>query len=758
LRGQRATIGFEGLPQWLLRPAKLTIAQRWLSERRSQNLIIQTSAAFRRIDEYLSEFSGASMVELTSEFIDIIQRKLDADIMKYNEVIEESRIRLGRRLSRRETTRACLKSGARGPSSIRLFVNTFNLAAWLLEEIDGCVVPFRLRIPRAIDDAATSRGIGSADPEKVLSSQQMANLERALTKELRRYEKARTLINNQLSDLKLDTKEKRPNALVNLELYFGLNGLREHTCSEICALRGLAPGSSSEIPRSINRFLSKHLGGDLATKILTLRSQFGNLRAQRKNEELEAGRSYIRGVLEKVDFSFAADLLNIEIYFGLNGRGLHSLPATTKTLQQDSEQNLYPSICKSLAWAVGETKSKRLLRIRGRLVYYLTRAIKAQAVRLQLAVARRMSAVLELPTKPKLKVYTTEGRRIVEVEFRARKTWGDEGISEWVPCVDTFGEIAEDAISVAQKLTMDLRQIAGPDDNEFLFIIPKGNSPDISVRLTTAVLQKYIYTNAKNEDGGILRRYGLDELSNFSFHHIRHTHSTHMIEAGGTIQDVAHYLGHTTINGPTTMAGVFYLAGGTEAMRQRTANALREGAATGMVFDGVARMKIEAMGGDATRASVPPNQLSFEQARQRILSADIVEEIPFEPSEAAKLLQQKVVVNVTRQGGCLLQATSGPCPTANPCAIGILPGGKEPTPGCGCKYLVLLPHSAEQLIADIAIMDAQLVEMVGDEWTMWRSHIETKRDHYRSLLEIAMSLNESSKKNHKAATTNCESS
>src|SRR6185436_7954529 len=185
----------------------------------------------------------------------------------------------------------------------------------------------------------------------------------------------------------------------------------------------------------------------------------------------------------------------------------------------------------------------------------------------------------------------------------------------------------------------------------------------------------------------------LEELSGFSFHHVRHTHSTHMIEAGGTIQDVARYLGHTTFGGSTNNAGTFYLAGGTAAMRLRVAEALRKGSATGFMFDGVARLKIEGLSITAKSAPVRPNELSFEQARNRILKADIVDYVPMDPAEAAQLYKQKIVFNVTRYGGCLLQATSGPCPTANPCPIGIQSLNSEPLPGCGCKYLVLVPDS-----------------------------------------------------------------
>src|SRR5260370_37245990 len=143
---------------------------------------------------------------------------------------------------------------------------------------------------------------------------------------------------------------------------------------------------------------------------------------------------------------------------------------------------------------------------------------------------------------------------------------------------------------------------------------------------------------------------------------------------------------------------------------------MRKGAATGYIFDGVSRLKIEGMGDGAKEQAVTPNQLSFEMARDRVLHADVIEEIPMEPTEAAELLQQKTVFNVTRYGGCLLQATSGHCPTANPCPIGILPKGVEPVVGCGCKYLVLLPDSVEQLNQDIAIMEAQVNEMKGEQW------------------------------------------
>jgi hypothetical protein len=214
-----------------------------------------------------------------------------------------------------------------------------------------------------------------------------------------------------------------------------------------------------------------------------------------------------------------------------------------------------------------------------------------------------------------------------------------------------------------------------------------------------------------------------------------------MIEGGGTLQDIARYLSHASFGGTTSIAGTFYLAGGTEAMRTRSAEALRRGAATGFVFDAIAKLKIEAMGPDTVEATVPLNQLTFQEARKRILSADILEDMPVDPLEAIKLLDQNVIFNVTRYGGCLLQADSGLCPTANPCPIGILPRGVEPQPGCGCKYLVLTPDSVDQLTSDIALMEGQVMERNIEKLAGWKSHTAAKIAHYRSLLVIARSLN-----------------
>jgi integrase len=743
IQGKKVTINFGNLPIWLIRPAKLTIATNWLLDGFSTSTLLARMTSFRWLAKWLAEFQGNSISELTSYHAALLQANLTNELTRYYETLESESLKRNKQISFRESKLICKESRLIGPKSIISLVSTFNAAALLIDEIDGLVVTFRLSNPREMADIEPKRLIGSADPNKVLTPERLAELESALGRDLKRYEKARALIDRELGNLDLNSiDKKRPNPIFDVERYFGLNGFREYTIFEIARLRGLSPSSEMNVTQLIKRFLRKRIGAALTSEIMKLRSGFHRLRLQQKFNEIMAARQYIHRVLAKADLSYQEPKsFCIERYFGLHGNRVHSRLEIARQLGITSGHSIEIHIRKGLFSLVGERKGRRLLSVRERLLYYFTRAIKAQALRLQIGVARRMSAVLEIPAVPRMKVQMLEARRVVEIQFRAGKMWGDEGLNEWVPCVDKFGEIAENAIHTTQRLTKDLRQVASKEIQERLFIIPDG-SFGIATLLSTKTLHEYIYTNQKRKDLGILRRYGLEALSNFEFHHIRHTHSTHMVEEGGTIQDIARYLGHTTFNGSASIAGVFYLAGGTKVMRQRTAEALRRGAATGLQFDAIARMKIETMGEDAKKLPVPPNQLSFEEARNRLLSGDILDEVPVDAAEALRLMSKKIVFNVTLMGGCLLQANGGHCPTANPCPIGIISNKELPKLGCGCKHLVLLPHSVDQLSADLEIMEGQLSKMTSDEWSGWKSHIKAKIEHWRSLLKIAQSLNE----------------
>ncbi len=431
-RGKQLTVYFRDLPRWLKQPAKLVLAHGWLTEGRSKSWLNTRMVSFRRLAGWLEDFEGASLAELIYEHKMILQDRLTDELMRYNDALEAANLELGRLLSFRESRRICRESRLLGPKSIDSLVSTFNYAARLLEEIDGLVVSVRLQNPRIMNYVGAEREVGSADPNKVLAPQQIAELEWALGRDLRRYQKARALIERVLGDLDLNSIEPhRPNPVFDLERYFGLNGFREHTSSEIAALRGLSPSGHTNVPQLIKRFLSKKTGASLADKVMKLRSQFGTLRAQKRFEEVTAAREYILGVLANADLSFREPkAFCLERYFGLHGHRAHSLSAIAKQLGVTTFRPVFYHVREGLFSLIGERNGKRLLAVRERLQYYLTRAIKAQALRLQLGVARRISAVLEIPVKPKIKVQTVEARRIVEIEFRAGKTWGDEGFQE----------------------------------------------------------------------------------------------------------------------------------------------------------------------------------------------------------------------------------------------------------------------------------------------------------------------------------------
>jgi hypothetical protein len=459
-RGSRISVNFRDLPNWLIRPAKLAIARGWLTEGRSASWIAGCASAFRRLAELLNDFTGNSMAELSHEHSIILQRRLASEYTCYQDKIEQAASRLGRPLSVREVKETCKSSHSLGPKGSSRIVSMFNSAANLIEEVDGLVVPFRLQNPRAISRLEASSGIGSADPKKVLSVQQLPELERALARELRRYQKARALLQRELGQSNLANLAKENSPVFDLERYFGINGHREHTASEIAVLRGLTPSSSAWVPQRIKRFLSQRIGPEPAAKVVALRSRFPRLRSQKEFAEIRASTNYIFDILSRADLSVNdRKVICFERYFGLDGNRVHSQSAIQKQLGLFN-QSVFYHIHTCLVSLVGERKGKRLLAIRARLRRYFSRAIKAQALRLQIGAARRVSAILEIPVQPGMKVHSVEARRIVEIEFHAGKTWGDEGIFEWVPCIDTFGEIAEDAIRVAQALTKDLRDIA----------------------------------------------------------------------------------------------------------------------------------------------------------------------------------------------------------------------------------------------------------------------------------------------------------
>ncbi|MCA1618443.1 MAG: site-specific integrase [Acidobacteria bacterium] len=742
-KNRQITINFGSLPGWLQRPAKLVMARSWLEEGKSPSWLLSSMSAFRRLADALSEFTESSITKLTATHAMQVQEYVAVQQALQDKALEKAASLKGQALNQRERRQVIIASGFGAKVRSRI-VAVFNIAAVLIHEIDGQTVSCSISDPYAGTNLESSPNIGSADVRKVLTPDQIAKLDRALCRDAQRYFKARKLIAKAFSHVDLNTLTGMAyDPTIDLDRYFGINGHREHSQQEIAAMRGISPTAYCNVGRSIKRFLTERLGDANANEMMALRKRYRLFKQQERWSELERAREYIQKCLKTAYLVWTnPNRLYLELYFGLNGHHAHSIVMVGKKIGFETERGTRLKIHSGLKQLFGERTGERIFAVRESLVRYLMRAVKAQAVRLQLGAARRINALLQLPAQPAIRMHNFEGRRVIEIDFHVRKTWGDEGMLDTVPFVGMFGEIAEEAIHTTQELTRDLRAIAPENLRDKLFLIPNRSFHHVT-DLSPKVLQAFIFENSEGRYKGLLQRYDFEDLAGFEFHHIRQTHATHIVEEGGSVQDVARYLGHNVVAGNTSMASVWYVAGGTGAMRKQAVEAIRRGAASGQQFDAIARLKIESMSDQARLVDVPSNQLSFEEAKRRILTGDILEEVPANPDEAVRLLKQKIVINITRYGGCLLPATSGPCPTANACPVGIDANAAGVNRGCGCKYQVIMPHSADQLEEDLRTMRAQLDAMPGDEWAFWRGHILFKIQVWQLQLEMAESLQRS---------------
>jgi len=109
----------------------------------------------------------------------------------------------------------------------------------------------------------------------VLSPEQIAELERALGRDLRRYDKACARIQKELGHLDMRIDEWRTTDTLVLMLYDILESMvTENIQRKNSPSFREGPEFGSRIPRRIRRFLSPIIGERLAIKIVKLRSQF----------------------------------------------------------------------------------------------------------------------------------------------------------------------------------------------------------------------------------------------------------------------------------------------------------------------------------------------------------------------------------------------------------------------------------------------------------------------------------------------------
>lgn len=758
-------VSFHGVPDWLLLPAKAALAEGWLGAGLSPIWVSSGVRAYRLFAKALPDFAGANIAALSPDHVRRLRSYAGALIEKARaglELAESQASAEGRRLSRRDVRRIAKESG--GLMRLSDVTNYFNAAVDAADRYFGLSVPVTLRMPEDLTSAP--RGLASADPLKVMSHQATAALLRVLDHEVHRYDRARALVEHSFASANW-------NCVVGKECidwgdvtrrYLGL-GTRCETAAEIAKSIGWSEAAESNVGRMVKKFLDERsVPVDVRARALALRQKIV-MRAKQSSVH----QATIRELFANVDLSWREPNREaIERYFGLGGFAAHGFREVGVSTGLTSARGPFMRMWAWVPRLIGAQRAQRAFYLRQEMPGLLARAVKATAVKAQIALARRIGALVEMPLDPKLTISEVEGTQVVEIELRARKTYGDEGAPDIVPCTGWYGEVLVDALATARRLTADLRKHAPQQIAGLLFLVPDKESATVPIALSEKGIHEFVYTNQPGKDSGILRRYARrlpEETQGFQFHHIRHTNATRMVSGGAAVADAAEYLGHDVpravgqqVSSLPLMAHIAYVAGASDDMKRRTIEALTikaiaRGAASGRQWDAMVRVAQEelqrvddeatavmAVAGADSGDVMPPAQLSLVEALDRIRTGDVVQKVTWTPEHAVQMMKQGVVLQITRYGGCMLPADAGPCPTALRCPLGVSPESKDTRCGGGCRWQVMLPHAEETLARDLEIMCAERERMQGPAWETWRAHQAVQIGIWESQLRRVRAL------------------
>lgn len=310
-----------------------------------------------------------------------------------------------------------------------------------------------------------------------------------------------------------------------------------------------------------------------------------------------------------------------------------------------------------------------------RLATFLARAMKAQALKVALATGRRAGSICELPVQPQLERSTDPEAPGVMLRYHEAKIT-DAPHEAFAP--HEYGDLLIDAVDRAQRYGAALRA-DDPRLSGYLFVLPGALGREAVVLLKTSIMNEYLrypkYTPEGVVDIGLLARYGITgvegDLAEITSHNFRHTRATALFAGSGESQVVSQDLGHVNLD----MAVRHYI-GVTAEVRE--------------AFD----REVQAGAVRVSGANV-------------VDSAEIVDEHLL-PSMALQKSRRLMVLQPTRFGFCSYPAAQGPCPTANPCYVGIDAERPDVADGCGCEHQVLAPHAADALREDEAVLLQQV--------------------------------------------------
>jgi hypothetical protein len=185
---------------------------------------------------------------------------------------------------------------------------------------------------------------------------------------------------------------------------------------------------------------------------------------------------------------------------------------------------------------------------------------------------------------------------------------------------------------------------------------------------------------------GIRQRYKIPG-EKITTHNFRHTRATNAWLGGLQVHEVAYDLGHASAE----MTVRHYIVGNEES-RRRLQFLMDHGALSGALEDLVG-------GREMIQTKLSKRHVEIMRRQGRILTP-------------------------MRYGYCALPASSGPCPTCNPCYLG--PGGS----GEGCEHHVLSPDALSALDEDKEVLEYNIAMYKDDpQYGAWV-------ENHRNQLEI----------------------
>ncbi|MBV9921354.1 MAG: hypothetical protein JOY78_10955 [Pseudonocardia sp.] len=460
------TAGFEDLPAWLLEPTKRYVAMLWLDEAKPPTTLSAALRAARWWGRTLGETVARDLRDLSADHVRRVRDRLAEEGETARAALEaahEAAQREGRTLGQRARRRVVREVGGR--VQLSAIAGQIDAICDVARTQLGWAIHFH--VGSVENPAVENRGPWSADASKVVSHEARRALVAVLNREIAAYEAARDRIRELLAAAdydalaaKLGTRALGGENLVKkatgrpvkadqvrlvLDCYLGLGGRAMHSNDALAAVLKLAPSSGATIGRQAKRYLALYMDDAAVAQIARLRQAIMYRKQPVVGHDAErvellalarahgvpgaaaaladaGGRAsaprslaHAAGVaaIDLPDADVTLDRAAIEAYCGLRDGTLWSYEQVNTLYGYGSGPGTSAMgrrrMVERLPLLLGEDRAEELLRVRDTHDELLSRALKACAVKLELAAARRVNALLDLQAEPKVETHHLGG-------------------------------------------------------------------------------------------------------------------------------------------------------------------------------------------------------------------------------------------------------------------------------------------------------------------------------------------------------------